>query len=144
MNVRDFINTTNMVSFGTLNNQIRWNLAAVAYIAVSCWLMTRPDQFNEAGVLIANGAGMRTLGYDLAVALLIGFGAATGINAASRFGKSATSEKYVEAKTRGKNAGAKQVITSEGGPITAQPGAALQSTEIEPQAEAVPGDRPRA
>ena len=109
MNLRDWVNTTNMVSYSTWSNQWRWNLAALAYIVVSCWLMTRPDQFNDAGVLIANGAGMRTLGYDLAVALLIGFGAATGINAASRFGKSATATQYVEAKERGKNAGKAQV-----------------------------------
>jgi hypothetical protein len=108
--VKDFINTLNTVSFSSLTNQILWMLGSAVFTCVAAWLMTRPDQFNASGVLIASGSGMRAVGVDLAMALLFAWTGKSAITAASRFGKSTTSEKYVEAKERGKATAPPQTV----------------------------------
>ena len=105
MNARDWINTLNTVSFASLTNQGLWMMGSLVFTGVAAWLLTRPDQFNETGVLIASGAGMRTVGFELAAALLFAWTGKSAINAASRYGKSKTAVPYVEAKERGKASG---------------------------------------
>jgi hypothetical protein len=102
MAVREWINTLNTVSFASLTNQALWMMGSLVFTATAAWLLTRPDQFNEAGVLIASGAGMRTVGFELAAALLFAWTGKSAISAASRFGKSVTAVPYVEAKERAK------------------------------------------
>jgi len=106
MSFRDFNNTLNTVSFSSLTNQFLWMIGSIAFTVVACWLMVRPDQFNATGVLIASGSGMRAVGFDLAASLLFAWTGKSVVTAASRFGKSATSEKYVKAKAEGKAAAA--------------------------------------
>jgi hypothetical protein len=102
MNWREWINSVNTVSFSSLTNQSLWMMGSLGFTFVAAWLMMRPDQFNEAGVLIASGSGMRAVGVDLAMALLFAWTGKSAITAASRFGKSKTAVPYVEAKERGK------------------------------------------
>jgi hypothetical protein len=102
MNWREWINSVNTVSFSSLTNQSLWMMGSLVFTFVAAWLMMRPDQFNEAGVLIASGSGMRAVGVDLAMALLFAWTGKSAITAASRFGKSKTAVPYVEAKERGK------------------------------------------
>jgi hypothetical protein len=102
VNFREWNNTLNTVSFASLTNQGLWMMGSLVFTCVAAWLMTRPDQFNATGVLIASGSGMRAVGFDLAAALLFAWTGKSAINAASRFGKSKTAVPYVEAKERGK------------------------------------------
>ena len=102
MSFREFNNTINTVSFSSLTNQGLWAMGSLAFTGVACWLMIRPDQFNDAGVLIASGSGMRAVGVDLAMALLFAWTGKSAITAASRFGKSKTAVPYVEAKGKAK------------------------------------------
>lgn len=102
MSFKDFTNTLNTVSFASLTNQALWMLGSAVFTGVAAWLMTRPDQFNATGVLIASGSGMRAIGFDLAAALLVAWTGKSVVNAASRYGKSTTAVPYVEAKERAK------------------------------------------
>lgn len=99
-----FINTINTVSFSSLTNQSLWIMGSLVFTGVAAWLMIQPDRFNDVGVLIASGAGMRNVGFDLAGALLFAWTGKSAITAVSRFGKSKTAVPYVEAKERGKAA----------------------------------------
>lgn len=127
MKLSDWINSVNTVSFSSLVNQALWGLGSVVFTAVAAWLMIRADRFNDTGVLIASGSGMRAVGFDLAAALLFAWTGKSAISAASRYGKSTTAVPYVEAKER-----AQATVTRDAKPQTVVHAEDQSTVKVEP------------